>query len=311
MAPRDISGEQLALIAQTLKKAREDKSESIADAAFKIALSPAQLRAIESGDLKPFYSTYYFYQAAARYADFLGVTLPEEKKTAPSPVQTEAENSVTSKADEKRAAKSKNQDTASIKTDIQLQAKPLEARASSNQSKTEKKKLSPLWMAAAAAASLALVSVVVIRQEALAPNTSESQAIAKAEVKEESAASTPASVSTPAPTPAPPATQTTQTTQTAPTPQSPMKSVSLSAGESHLQISAATWVQIVLTNGEKQNLRTEPGQKIVFEPEKTAAIVFGRPEQARLNVNGRTVDITPFILAESPARALVIVSKVR
>lgn len=308
MAPRDISGEQLTLIAQTLKKAREDKSESIADAAFKIALSPAQLRAIESGDLKPFYSTYYFYQAAARYADFLGVTLPEEKKTAPIPVQTEAENSVTPKADEKRAAKSKNQYTASIKTDIQLQAKPLEARASSNQSKTEKKKLSPLWMAAAAAASLALVSLVVIRQEALAPNTSESQAIAKAEVKEESATSTPASVSTPAPTPAAPA---TQTTQTAPTPQSPVQSVSMSAGESHLQISAATWVQIVLTNGEKQNLRTEPGQKIVFEPEKTAAIVFGRPEQARLNVNGRTVDIAPFILAESPARALVILSKVR
>lgn len=45
--------------------------------ALRIALTPAQLRAIESGDLQPFYSPKYYDQAARRYAQALGLVLPE------------------------------------------------------------------------------------------------------------------------------------------------------------------------------------------------------------------------------------------
>ena len=77
-----LSEAEIAAISGLLKSARESRGDNLAEAAFKIALSPSQLRAIEAGDLRPFYSTGYYLQAVERYASYLGVTLPAREPPA-------------------------------------------------------------------------------------------------------------------------------------------------------------------------------------------------------------------------------------
>ena len=68
MPSAQLSEVQLQARSEQLKSTRERRGDNLADAAFKIALSPSQLRAIEAADLRPFYSTGYFMQAVERYA---------------------------------------------------------------------------------------------------------------------------------------------------------------------------------------------------------------------------------------------------
>jgi hypothetical protein len=81
--------------------------------------------------------------------------------------------------------------------------------------------------------------------------------------------------------------------------------------DSQLESKATTWVQIVKNNGEKLNLKLEPGQKIDFSSSDTAAIVFGQPDQASLKVKGRPVNVKPFMTQDNPSRALVILNQIR
>lgn len=81
--------------------------------------------------------------------------------------------------------------------------------------------------------------------------------------------------------------------------------------DSHLESQAQTWVQLVKTNGEKTNLKIEPGQKIEFTSGTTAAVVFGQPDKTVLKVKDKTVNLKPFITMENPSRALVILSQIR
>ena len=74
---------------------------------------------------------------------------------------------------------------------------------------------------------------------------------------------------------------------------------------------ASTWVQIVKTNGEKINLKTEPGQKIEFLSGDTVAIAFGQPEKASLTIQGKSVNLAPFVTQDSPPRALVILNRIQ
>jgi cytoskeletal protein RodZ len=71
--------------------------------------------------------------------------------------------------------------------------------------------------------------------------------------------------------------------------------------------SAGTWIQIVKKDGSKTNLRPAAGETIEFESNTTAAIAFGKPETASLQVRGSTVSIERFLVQEAqPPRALVI-----
>ena len=70
-------------------------------------------------------------------------------------------------------------------------------------------------------------------------------------------------------------------------------------------------MQIVKSNGEKINTRIEPGQKIGFVSASTAAIVFGQPDKAQLKIQGRSVNLAPFITPDTPPRALVILNQIK
>jgi transcriptional regulator with XRE-family HTH domain len=96
-----LSEAEIAAISGLLKSARESRGDNLAEAAFKIALSPSQLRAIEAGDLQPFYSTGYYLQAVDRYANYLGVTLPPRV-----PPATEVPEAVAQEAPESDAVAS-------------------------------------------------------------------------------------------------------------------------------------------------------------------------------------------------------------
>jgi hypothetical protein len=70
-------------------------------------------------------------------------------------------------------------------------------------------------------------------------------------------------------------------------------------------------VQIVHADGSKTNLRVEPGERVEFNQRSTAAVAFGKPGQISLNIAGRAVDVQPYILQTSPARALIIMSQLK
>jgi cytoskeletal protein RodZ len=83
------------------------------------------------------------------------------------------------------------------------------------------------------------------------------------------------------------------------------------AADAVLEVQVSTWVQIVKNNGEKTNIKVEPGQRIEFPSSSTAAVVFGQPEKARLTIKGKPVNLSPFITQDSPPRGLVIISQIR
>jgi len=76
-------------------------------------------------------------------------------------------------------------------------------------------------------------------------------------------------------------------------------------------VQVSTWVQIVKNNGEKTNIKLEPGQRIEFPSSATAAVVFGQPDKARMTIKGKPVNLSPFITQDSPPRGLVIISQIR
>ena len=76
-APDD--GMQVALRAfgERLAHARTTAGFQIDDLAAGLMLSPAQLRALENGDTRPFYNLIFFGQALGRYAGHLVLDLPD------------------------------------------------------------------------------------------------------------------------------------------------------------------------------------------------------------------------------------------
>lgn len=60
-----------------LAHARTTAGFQIDDLAATLMLSPAQLRALENGDTRPFYNLIFFGQALGRYAGHLGLDPPD------------------------------------------------------------------------------------------------------------------------------------------------------------------------------------------------------------------------------------------
>lgn len=287
----NLSPDEIQKIAQILREARQGQAEPISNIAYQIALSPAQIRALEAGDLKPFYNQKYFLQAAERYADFLKISLPEievKEVVQSAPLETEKE----------------------ITPVIEMPPVRPEAVSKKNYSRV------------AIAASIAGIAVAITaglllqgREEPRAPQ--EIAKTAEGEMREAPAtASAPAPVSTPAVATAPPVKASAPAPVSMPalttTPiaaKAPAQVVSTAAGVIHFN--EATWLQIVASDGNKTNLRVNAGEKVNFTPGTTAAIVFGKPEGVRLEVDGRPINLQPFILAETPTRALVVLNKIR
>lgn len=354
MASQQLSEQQLKAIAETLKAAREEKGENLAEAAFRIALSPSQLRAIESGDLRPFYSPGYFLQAAQRYADFLGVALdiatppPSPESTAtvatestmaahetagpdghrssavpaePTPtatataIESASSGTSTANAPAPQAAVTAGEDRDAGRISPTAMTEP----AADSPEKTAGV---PWGWVAFGAAALIAIGIVKISFDKPTPAR---ESIAKQEpAKAETEASTPAptvasappakapspainSATSSAPAPAPAPTSTPAPSLTPPVKASPV----IAASDSQLESQASTWVQIVKSNGEKVNTKIEPGQKLDFASSSTAAIVFGQPDKAALKIQGKPVNIAPFITSDTPPRALVILNQIK
>ena len=377
MAPPQLSEQQIRSIASALKAAREQQGENLAEVAFRIALSPSQLRAIESGDLQPFYSPGYFLQAVQRYADFLGITLPPIEPE-PSPDTAEAQAAVATASAPQDAAHTTPADGGHEESTPAQEpvAPPLKSQGSTASPDPEPHPASPPvhiehdadeprrglpwgWVAFGTAGLIALgILKISLEKPTPAPPVQESLAAAEA-TKATTAADGPATpgpaASTPAAapntptgspssaasvaTPAPPkaANASTAASTAAPTATAPntkpaanpptaaptpapvaanAKASSTSAGptaknDSKLESQASTWVQIVKSNGEKVNLKIEPGEAIDFPSGTTAAIVFGQPDKATLKVQGKPVNIAPFITTDTPPRALVILNQIK
>lgn len=287
MSSVQLSEAQIQAIGNALKSARQNRGDNIAEAAFRIALSPAQLRAIESGDLRPFYSPNYFMQAAKRYANLLGIDLPAPTTPIASialPAQYPA-------------------------TQVAAAAPDASADSTPTPSATQHgpKGLRWGWIALAAAALIALgilrisldqapkqEPVIASAQSVSAPAAGEDKPAES--VNPSTASNAPQSSASPAITLAPSAART---------------SLPSSLNDGQLAVQTSTWVQIVKNNGDKINLKTEPGQKIDFPSGDTAALVFGQPEKANLTIQGKLVNLGPFITQDSPPRALVILNRIK
>ena len=333
-----LSEAEIAAISGLLKSARESRGDNLAEAAFKIALSPSQLRAIEAGDLQPFYSTGYYLQAVDRYANYLGVTLPPRVPPAtevPEAVAQEAPESdaVASDAVPSDAAPS-DALVAEMPTTVStvMEAEPKKVEISELPSERESRTVPWGWIAFAIAG---LITIGVLK-ESLEPaavpaptaNDSAASNAATNENKPTDSAAAPSNES---------AATTTTTTTTAPVataPQAPASPAqkaatsaplvttgtssaasstvtSATASDGVLEVQGSTWVQIVKNNGEKTNIKVEPGQRVEFPSSSTAAVVFGQPEKARLTIKGKPVNLSPFITQDSPPRGLVIISQIR
>ena len=301
MTAVQLTPEQARTIGERLKSAREQQGKSIADIAYQIALSPAQLRAIESADLKPFYSHSFFYQAAERYAKLLRIDLP----TFDVPVSADT--------------------TPPPEPETPRPTKAAEALPT-HKPTTEKKPRG--WKPFALAAGVAAIAVgVVLNQQGslksppeVASNASVASAPAPGPATTESSSTTAtpagASAVTPAVANASPAPLSAGAATSPPTPASPtassnnLQSNGPEQTDSLLESAATAWVQIVKKNGDKTNIKIQPGQKIEFASVNTAAIVFGQPDKARLMVKGKTVDLNRFVTADNPTRALVILNQI-
>ncbi|MBU6304485.1 MAG: DUF4115 domain-containing protein [Betaproteobacteria bacterium] len=351
-----LSEADIAAISGLLKSARESRGDNLAEAAFKIALSPSQLRAIEAGDLRPFYSTGYYLQAVERYASYLGIALPaREPPVAEVPAvevpavevpeiiaqeatRSEAVPSDAVTADAPPAAEASSMTSTAVAPESQT------TEISEPPSERESKTFPWGWVAFAIAG---LITIGVLK-ESLEPaavpapmaNESATGSAASSENKSTDSATTPGNgTSTPSNsasavstnTSAPSATATPSSTTipqapTSPAPkaaaQTPLTTTGTSsaasavantaaASDGVLEVQVSTWVQIVKNNGEKTNIKLEPGQRIEFPSSATAAVVFGQPDKARMTIKGKPVNLSPFITQDSPPRGLVIISQIR
>ena len=351
--------EHAQAIGLALKQAREAKGENLAEAAFRIALSPSQLRAIESADLTPFYSASYYRQAVDRYAAFLGVSIADIITSNPSPAEAlESANGVTpeSLAVAEEQSTEAPQDAPEVvplvSQETQEPQTVLAAQdATSNQDsgslrerfgsspeaiQSSERQRSPLgWVALIAAIVIALGVLKVAMEKPTPSPVAEAPAPVPPPTEPQktppdttppttavaaNSTSTPTKAGTPsaAPAAAPPA-PTAATGAATATPPSLLKAPTVTSAaspaargaDSQLESKATTWVQIVKANGEKSNLKIEPGQKLEFSSSDTAAVVFGQPDQASLKVKGRSVNLKPFVTQENPSRALVILNQIR
>ena len=330
-----LSEAEIAAISGLLKSARESRGDNLAEAAFKIALSPSQLRAIEAGDLRPFYSTGYYLQAVDRYANYLGVTLPPRVPPAtevPEAVAQEAPESdaVASDAVPSDAAPS-DALVAEMPTTVStvMEAEPKKVGISELPSERESRTVPWGWIAFAIAG---LITIGVLKESlepaAVPAPTANDSAASNAATNEnkptdsaaapsnESAATTTttAPVATAPQAPASPAQKAATSAPLVTTGTSSAASstvTSATASDGVLEVQGSTWVQIVKNNGEKTNIKVEPGQRVEFPSSSTAAVVFGQPEKARLTIKGKPVNLSPFITQDSPPRGLVIISQIR
>lgn len=334
-------------IGLALKQAREAKGESLAEAAFRIALSPSQLRAIESADTTPFYSASYYRQAVERYASFLGVSLAEMATDASSSADVTAavtaavtesvvtESSVTeavvteAPSAERTTSTDVTTSTTQTSTTDTGQDTPLSLREKLGNGPDVPPPHEPRsrlgWIALIAAVVIALGVVKVAMEKPSVAPAAAVQTPAVVNDAAEKASETPVSPSpatgTTAVTPAPAAPVTSPSAvkpaapvtppPTAKPATTPTSVVPARGADSQLESKVTTWVQIVKSNGEKSNLKMEPGQKIEFVSGDTAAVVFGQPDQASLKVKGRAVNLKPFVTQENPSRALVILNQIR
>jgi cytoskeletal protein RodZ len=67
----------LRAFGERLAHVRTTAGFQIEDLAGRLMLSPAQLRALENGDTRPFYNLIFFGQALGRYSSHLGVDPPD------------------------------------------------------------------------------------------------------------------------------------------------------------------------------------------------------------------------------------------
>lgn len=329
MSPVQLSESQVQAIGEALKSAREKRGDNVAEAAFKIALSPSQLRAIEIGDLRPFYSPKYFMQAAQRYANLLGVDLPAppaNPEPTPEPqldLEAEPAPSTTPLITPSAAVPAAIQ-KAEASVEPELDAEPT-SETSSSQRRPGGLRWGWIALAAAVLITLGILKISLgqsPKQEPVIAAATPPVTPAAEDHKPAEVATAPTGLATPqqpvvaksAPTtvaapaavtsasaPMTPATLSTNTRL----PQSPS-----SVSDGQLIMQTSTWVQIVKNNGEKINLKTEPGQKVEFPSADTAAVVFGQPEKANLTIQGKAVNLAPFITQDSPPRALVILNRI-
>ena len=363
MPSAQLSEAQLQALSEQLKSTRERRGDNLADAAFKIALSPSQLRAIEAADLRPFYSTGYFMQAVERYANYLGVSLPEPEPE-PVPTVTSSDDDDSNQPDNNPSeaiaieTKAKKVTVPGLHTDDSAAHTPQSTQTAQfprdnvplpdvppsdvpqELPQQKSRGVSWGWVAFAIAGLIALgiikesLEPPVVRDPAAGSPQSESSpatADGKENEKAESSAATTTATAAPAatagptastPTVAPaaasnpvsagsPATASGTTSSTASPSNTTVIPKAPTSADGLLEVQSSTWVQIVKNNGEKTNLKAEPGQKVEFSSAATAAIVFGQPEKARLTIRGKAVNLSPFITQDTPPRALVIISQIR
>ena len=373
-----LSEAEIAAISGLLKSARESRGDNLAEAAFKFALSPSQLRAIEAGDLRPFYSTGYYLQAVERYASYLGVTLPAREPPAAEVPAAEVPEAIAQETPRSEAGPS---DAATsdapapevlprvstaiapepntsvepivVKSSDAITAPPaapsparreVVAEISEPPDERESKTFPWGWVAFAIAGLIAIGVLKESFEPAAVPaptaNESATSNAASSENKSTDSAATPSN-GTPAPsssasaastnTPVPSVTATASSTTAPQAPTSPAPKATAqtplattgtnsaasavantaAASDGVLEVQVSTWVQIVKNNGEKTNIKLEPGQRIEFPSSATAAVVFGQPDKARMTIKGKPVNLSPFITQDSPPRGLVIISQIR
>lgn len=313
MSPVQLSEAQIKTIGEVLKSAREKRGDNIAEAAFKIALSPSQLRAIEAGDMRPFYSPNYFMQAAQRYANLLGAELPAPPvaaETTPEPIEP-AEIASASEPAPSMALPSPAPETQTavefVEPPPRAVAPPTTVAPDADLSEASRTGggLRWGWIAFAAAVLITLGVLKISLEQPPKPEPAKvgepAPAMPAAEdPKPPGPAATPVTASGSPPAITPPAVSAVSKL-----PQSPAL-----VSDGQLTVQSSTWVQVVKNNGEKINIKAEPGQKVEFPSAETAAIVFGQPEKAILTIQGKAVNLAPFITQDSPPRALVILNRI-
>lgn len=340
MSTAQLSDQQVLELGAKLRSARESQGKNLSEAAFRIALSPSQLRALESGDRRPFYSTHYFLQAVDRYADYLDVTLAELAAYRP-----EAQSRAAMQREDAEHSERVTDSDVSVAANSPILKRSVSAPAAAASiavGATISQRRHPALAVLAVSAAVVGLSAAVSMKDSITPSipvaitaepppaaatpaqASEPTATASAADASKPAISNAAPASPPS-SPAPqaaiaqaasaqaaPRSSAPQSTGTPPMAAIPKRASAINDKDGRIESSANAWVQIVSKSGEKSNLRISAGESIEFASGETAAVVIGQPEKATLTVRGKSVDLRQYASSkDGSSRALVIIGDIR
>ena len=276
-----------------LRCARESQACNPEDMADKLLLSKQQVLGLEAGEHTCFYGTKLYAQAADKYAALLQLDFrpSEQLFTAPK--------------DEVAPVKPQQSITATTTAAIPIAPETPRENITDNTVSNP----APRWMLRLTISAVVLVAVTIVglaifEQQSASPQRASLTQPLQNKASESQSAPAPEPAAPPAVTPAAPAEPEKPALATSPS-QPLAKDDALPTGSIRITFSGASWVQVVNSNGQKQERTYRDGESLVIQPEKLQALIIGNASVVSVSSNTGEIRLSPYVSAGSQVARLI------